>query len=223
MVEPYIPYSTQDINDDDVAAVTDVLTGRYITQGPAIERFEAALCEFCDVTDAIAVSSGTAGIHVALAALDVGPGSRVWTSPVTFVGTANAARMLGAEIGFVDIDPATGNIGTAALAERIDGAARDDTLPDVLIVVHYSGRPCDMAAIHAICDQHGIAIVEDAAHALGARHEDGRNVGHAHFSQACVFSFHPVKSITTGEGGLVTTRAAELAPRLRRGGVIHRH
>ncbi len=216
MTETYIPYSTQDIDDHDIAAVVSVLKSRFITQGPVIERFEAAVRDYCEVPHAVAASSGTAAIHIALAALDVGPQSRVWTAPVTFVGTANAARMLGAEVDFVDVDTATGNIDLAALAERLNDARQTDTLPDVLLVVHFTGRPCDMAAIEALCRPHDIAIIEDAAHALGARHGDGHNVGHAHVSAACVFSFHPVKSITTGEGGLVTTRSSIIASRLSR-------
>ena len=216
MTETYIPYSTQDIDDGDIAAVTEVLKSSFLTQGPAIERFESAISDYCQVPHAVAVSSGTAGIHIALAALDVGHKSRVWTSPITFVGTANAARMLGAEVSFVDIEPATGNIDTAALAEKLATAKRDNVLPHVLIVVHYTGRACDMAAIHALCQPHDISIIEDAAHALGAQHANGHKIGNSHLSQACVFSFHPVKSITTGEGGLVTTRCATLAKRLRR-------
>jgi len=216
MTEPYIPYSTQDIDDSDITAVTKVLKSPFITQGPAIERFEATIGDYCRVPHTIAVSSGTAGIHIALAALDIGSKSRVWTSPITFVGTANAARMLGAEVSFVDIEPATGNIDTAALTEKLTTARRDGSLPTVLVVVHYTGRACDMATIHALCQPHNIAIIEDAAHALGAQHGDGHNAGHSHVGQASVFSFHPVKSITTGEGGLVTTRSAALAKRLRR-------
>ncbi len=216
MTDVYIPYSTQDIDDDDIAAVTEVLKSRFVTQGPAIERFEKAIVDYCQVPHAVAVSSGTAGIHIALAALEVDRDSLVWTSPITFVGTANAARMLGAGVSFIDIDKATGNIDTAALAEKLDAARRDNILPDVLVVVHFAGRACDMETIHSMCRQHNIAIIEDAAHALGSQYDDSTNVGHSHFCDASVFSFHPVKAITTGEGGMVTTRRADLAKRLRR-------
>lgn len=216
MSEAFIPYSTQDIDDADIAAVVAAMKHPFITQGPAIERFETCVAGYCDAPHAVAVSSGTAGLHVAMAALDIGPRSRVWAPPITFVATTNVALLLGASVSFVDIDIATGNLDIPALEAKLAEARNDGALPDLLVVVHFAGRPCDMAAIHALCQPHGIAIVEDAAHALGARHDDGPNVGHAHFSQACVFSFHPVKSITTGEGGLVTTRNAALARRMRR-------
>ncbi|NNE21963.1 MAG: UDP-4-amino-4,6-dideoxy-N-acetyl-beta-L-altrosamine transaminase [Rhizobiales bacterium] len=216
MTDTYIPYSTQDICEADIEAVVAALKDPLITQGPAIGRFEKTIQDYCNVPHAVALSSATAGLHVAMAALDVGPGTRVWAPPMTFVGTTNAARMLGAEVSFVDVEAATGNISVSALQEKLAKAQRDNVLPHVLVVVHFAGRVCDMSAINNVCKPYNIAIIEDAAHALGAGHTGSIAVGHAHLSQACVFSFHPVKSITTGEGGLVTSRDAALADRMRR-------
>ena len=215
MTDKFIPYSTQDIDETDIEAVVAVLKDPFITQGPTVDRFEESVQRYCDVPHAVAVSSATAGLHVALAALGVGPGSRVWAPPITFVGTTNAALMLGADVDFVDIDASTINISTAALEEKLASAKTANKLPDVLMVVHFSGRSCDMAAIHALCEPLGISIIEDAAHAMGAQHVDGRTVGCCHHSDACVFSFHPVKPITTAEGGMITTRNADLAEKMR--------
>ena len=216
MTDPFIPYSTQDIDEADIEAVCAVLRSPFVTQGPAIERFETAIADYCQVPYAVAVSSGTAALHVMLAALDVGQGSLVWTSPITFAATANAARMLSAGVDFVDIDPMTGNLDPGALAKKLDTARRNDHLPDVLIAVHYTGRSADMAAIAGLCRAYDVTVIEDAAHALGARHADGAAVGSCHDSAACMFSLHPVKAITTGEGGVITTRDARLADRMNR-------
>ncbi len=215
MIKKFIPYSTQDINDDDIDAVIDVLRSRFVTQGPAIELFERKIADYCGVGHAVAVSSGTAGLHIALAALGIGPGSRVWTSPNSFVASANAARFLNAEVDFVDIDIETGNVSPSSFERKLDAAKKNGTLPDVFLPVHFAGRPCDMDAIQSLCTRHNVKIVEDAAHALGATYSGGGKVGCARHSDATVFSFHPVKSVTTGEGGIVTTTDEALARRLR--------
>jgi UDP-4-amino-4,6-dideoxy-N-acetyl-beta-L-altrosamine transaminase len=214
MIKKYIPYSTQDINDDDIDAVIDVLRSRFVTQGPAIERFERKIADYCGVEHAVAVSSGTAGLHIALAALGIGPGSRVWTSPNSFVASANAARYLNAEVDFVDIDIETGNVSLSSFERKLETARKNGTLPDLFLPVHYAGRPCDMDAIQSLCTRHNVKIVEDAAHALGAAYASGEKVGCARHSDATVFSFHPVKSLTTGEGGIVTTANEALARKL---------
>ena len=216
MNRKFIPYSTQDIDDEDIAAVVAVLKSDFVTQGPAVEQFEEEIANYCGARYAVAVSSATAGLHVALAALRITSGSRVWTSPNSFVASANAARFLGADVGFVDVEQSTGNIDVDDAARRLDRAAERGELPDVLIPVHFSGRPCDMSGLRNLCDKYGIRIVEDAAHALGGEYGTGDKVGSCTESSATVFSFHPVKSVTTGEGGVITTNDETLARELRR-------
>jgi UDP-4-amino-4,6-dideoxy-N-acetyl-beta-L-altrosamine transaminase len=205
-----IPYGRQTIDDDDIRAVVEVLRSDFLTQGPAVPRFEEAVAEYCSVPHAIAVNSATSALHIACLALGVGPGDRVWTSPNTFVASANCARYCGATVDFVDIDAKTYNMCSAALATKLEAAARSGTLPKVVIPVHFSGEPCDMAAIRALSERYGFRIIEDASHALGARYR-GSTIGDCRYSDICVFSFHPVKIITTAEGGLATTTSAELA------------
>lgn len=195
-----IPYARQLLDDDDVAAVVEVLRGDWLTQGPAVGAFEAALAEAVEAPHAVAFASGTAALHAALAVAGVGPGQRVLTSPLSFVASAACARYVGAEVGFVDIDPATLNLRPEAVGPC-----------DALVAVHYAGLPVDLAAL----PHRPRVVVEDAAHALGASTPDGP-VGSCARSDLCAFSFHPVKSITTGEGGAVTTRSPELADALRR-------
>lgn len=206
-----IPYSCQNITDDDVAAVTAVLRSPALTQGPSLPAFEAAFARVHDVAHAVAVSNATAGLHLACLALGVGSGSRVWTSPNSFLASANCALYCGAEIDFVDIDPLTRNMSVAALKAKLEQAG--DAKPDVVIPVDFSGLPCDMREIRALADQHGFRILQDASHATGARYL-GAPVGSA-YADATVFSFHAVKIVTTAEGGLVTTQDAALAQRLR--------
>ena len=215
MGRAFIPYSCQDVNDDDIQAVTDILRSSMITQGPAIEQFEADIAEYSGAPHVVAVASGTAALHSACAALGVQTGSRVWTSPNSFVASSNAALYLGAEVDFVDIDPATGNMDPGILEAKLEQAAATDTLPDVLIPVHFAGRPCDMQRISALCQRYSIRIIEDAAHALGASYACGKKVGSCAYSDATIFSFHPVKPITTGEGGAVVTNKAEVAEFVR--------
>lgn len=208
-----IPYSTQNITEDDLRAVRAVLTSGWLTQGPAVPRFEAEFAAVHGVEHAVAVSNATAGLHVACLALGVGPESRVWTSPNSFVASANCALYCGARIDFVDIDSRTRNMSIAALEHKLSEAAAAGALPNVLIPVDFAGLPCDLAPMRTLADRYGFRILEDASHAVGASYQ-GVPIGSVHADLA-VFSFHPVKIITTGEGGIVTTRDAELARRLR--------
>jgi UDP-4-amino-4,6-dideoxy-N-acetyl-beta-L-altrosamine transaminase len=208
-----IPYATQTIEEADLAAVREVLTSGWLTQGPAVPRFEAAFAAAHEVAHAIAVSSATAGLHIACLALGVGPGQLVWTSPNSFVASANCALYCGADVDFVDIDPHTRNMSTEALRLKLEQAEQLGRLPSVVIPVHFAGLPCDMAAIAALAQRYGFKILEDASHAVGTTYE-GRPIG-SHYAQASVFSFHPVKIITTGEGGMVTTQDPALARRLQ--------
>jgi UDP-4-amino-4,6-dideoxy-N-acetyl-beta-L-altrosamine transaminase len=205
-----IPYGRQTISDDDVRGVVEVLRSDFLTQGPVVPRFERAVADHCGVPHAVAVNSATSALHIACIALGVGPGDRVWTSPNTFVASANCARFCGASVDFVDIDPATYNISARALAAKLDVAARGGALPKVVIAVHFAGLPCDMAPISELARRYGFRVIEDASHAIGARYQDSV-VGDCRFSDITVFSFHPVKIITTAEGGMATTRAPELA------------
>ncbi len=210
---PFIPYSCQNVTEDDIAAVAAVLRSEYLTQGPAVPDFEAAFAARHDTAHAVAVSSATAGLHIACLALGVGPGSRVWTSPNSFLASANCALYCGASIDFVDIDPATRSMSVAALEAKLIAAAASDSLPAVLIPVDFAGLPCDLREMRALADRYGFRILEDASHATGASYL-GQPAG-CQFADATVFSFHAVKIVTTGEGGMVTTQDAALAQRLR--------
>jgi UDP-4-amino-4,6-dideoxy-N-acetyl-beta-L-altrosamine transaminase len=208
-----IPYSCQDINSDDIGAVNKVLSSRFITQGPAVEKFEAAFAAYHKVKHAVAVSSATAGLHIGCLALRVGLGSRVWTSPNSFLASANCALYCGATIDFVDIDPITKNISLPALKEKLEQAERNGNIPHLLIPVDFAGLPCDLKEIRELADHYGFRILEDASHATGASYL-GYPIG-SKWADLTVFSFHAVKIITTAEGGIVTTQDEELARRLR--------
>ena len=212
---PVLPYGRQDIDEDDIEAVTAVLRSDFLTQGPAVAAFEAALAERCAAPHAVAVNSATSALHLACLALDVGPGDEVWTTSITFVASANCARLCGAEVRFVDIDALTWNLCPDAL-ERELRAARDGgrALPKVVVAVHFAGEPCDMARIARLADEFGFRTIEDASHALAARFR-GLPVGACTHSDITVFSFHPVKIATSGEGGAALTRDAELDARMR--------
>jgi UDP-4-amino-4,6-dideoxy-N-acetyl-beta-L-altrosamine transaminase len=209
-----IPYGRQSIDDADVEAVVEVLRSDFLTQGPVVPRFEKAVASYCAAPYAVAVNSGTSALHIACLALDVGPGDRVWTSPNTFVASANCARYCGATVDFVDIDPVTYNMSPQALAAKLEQAETQGTLPKVVIPVHFAGTPCDMAAIHALAQRYGFRIIEDASHAIGARYGQTL-IGDCRYSDVAVFSFHPVKIITTAEGGLATTRSRDVARRMQ--------
>lgn len=209
----FIPYSCQEITDDDIAAVTAVLRSEYLTQGSAVPTFEAAFAARHLTAHAVAVSSATAGLHIACLALGVKSGSRVWTSPNSFLASANCALYAGASIDFVDIDPHTRNMSVPALKDKLTDAKQRGALPDVVIPVDFGGLPCDLKEMRALADEHGFRILEDASHATGASYL-GRPVGST-YADATVFSFHAVKIITTAEGGIVTTQNAKLAEQLR--------
>ncbi|WP_114970656.1 UDP-4-amino-4,6-dideoxy-N-acetyl-beta-L-altrosamine transaminase [Rhodoferax ferrireducens] len=209
----YIPYATQSINEDDLAAVREVLTSGWLTQGPAVPRFEQAFAALQGVAHAVAVSNATAGLHIACLALGAGPGKTVWTSPNSFVASSNCALYCGAGVDFVDIDPATRNMSGSALAAKLEQAERDGQLPAIVIPVHFAGLACDLTPMRALADRYGFKIIEDASHAVGASY-NGQPIG-SRYADASVFSFHPVKIVTTGEGGMVTTPDAALARQLQ--------
>lgn len=211
----YIPYGRQAISDDDIVAVVAVLQSDWLTQGPAIERFEAALTHATGAAHAIAMSNATAALHIACLALGAGPGDRIWTSPNSFVASANCALYCGASVDFVDIDPETLNISVVALADKLDRASRNGALPRIVIPVHFAGEPCDMAEIGALAKQYGFHVIEDASHAVGAQYGD-RMIGGCQHSDVTVFSFHPVKIVTTGEGGAAMTNDPALARAIAR-------
>lgn len=212
-----IPYSCQTIDETDIAAVVECLRAPFLTQGPRVVAFERAAAEWLGAAEAVAVANGTAALHLACQALDLGPGSLVWTSPNSFVASANAARYLGAEVDFVDIDLGTGCIDPASLERKLAKAKAEGGLPDALVAVHFAGHTLGFDRTAALCRRYGVRLIEDAAHAFGASYEgQDVKVGAHPLSKAAVFSFHPLKSITTGEGGLIVTGSKALADRLRR-------
>lgn len=209
----FIPYSRQQVTDDDIDAVVRVLRSDFLTQGEEVPAFEAAFADRHQVAHAVAVSNATAALHLACLAMDIGPGSLVWTSPNSFVASANCALYCGADVDFVDIDAASRNMSVAALAHKLEAAAAAGRLPQLLIPVDFAGLPCELREMRTLADRYGFRILQDASHATGASYL-GRPVGHAH-ADATVFSFHAVKVITTAEGGLVATQDAALAERVR--------
>jgi UDP-4-amino-4,6-dideoxy-N-acetyl-beta-L-altrosamine transaminase len=213
--DSYIPYGRQDIRPEDIDAVIDVLRSDWLTQGPEVARFEAAVAAYCNAGHAVAVNSATSALHIACLALGLGPGDLLWTSTNTFLASANCGRYCGAEVDFVDIDPRTYNMSVAALGEKLERAAAAGTLPKIVVPVHFAGQSCDMRAIHALAQRHGFRVIEDASHAVGGRYE-GEPIGSCRYSDVCVFSFHPVKIITSGEGGMALTQHRELADRMAR-------
>lgn len=209
-----IPYGRQDISQDDIDAVVAVLRSEFITQGPAVELFEQTIAAYCGAPHAVAVNSATSALHVACIALGLGPGDRLWTSPNTFLASANAGVYCGAEVDFVDIDPRTYNMSVEALRTKLERAARVGRLPRVVVPVHFAGQSCEMAPIGELARRYGFRVIEDASHAIGAAYR-GAPVGRCDFADIAVFSFHPVKIVTSGEGGVATTRDPELAGRMR--------
>ncbi|WP_017444750.1 UDP-4-amino-4,6-dideoxy-N-acetyl-beta-L-altrosamine transaminase [Gayadomonas joobiniege] len=204
-----IPYGKHQIENDDIEAVVDVLENQFITQGLQVPAFEEALTKYTGAAYALAVNSATSALHVACKALNVGPGDWVWTTPITFVATANAARFCGAQVDFVDIEPSSRNICAKALLKKLIQAEHAGTLPKVLIAVHFAGASCDMQTLKTLCDQYGVKLIEDACHALGGDYQNHK-IGSCRFSDFTIFSFHPVKSITTGEGGAVLSNSEAL-------------
>ncbi len=214
-----IPYGRQEITAADIDAVVAVLRSDFLTQGPAVPAFEQAVARYCGAAHAVAVNSATSALHLACLALGVSRGDTVWTSPISFVASANCARYCGAMVDFVDIDAHSGNMSVDSLGEKLQRAKATGSLPKVVIPVHLSGQPCDMAAIHALGQEYGFRIIEDASHAIGASYQN-QPIGNCRYSDIAVFSFHPVKIITTGEGGMAMTNNAELAEKM---GLLRSH
>lgn len=225
-----IPYGRQQVTEDDIAEVVKVLRSDRLTQGSVVPKFEAAIANYCGVNHGVAANSATAALHIACLALGVRQGDRVWTSAITFVASANCAVFCGASVDFIDIDPKTYNLSIDCLREKLIVAQAEGKLPKVLVAVHYAGQSCDMKAIRSLADQYGFYVIEDASHAIGAWYrtrydssakttrpglEGFEPVGNCRFSHIAVFSFHPVKIITTGEGGMAMTNIEELANKMR--------
>lgn len=209
-----IPYGRQDISTSDIQAVVDVLRSDFLTQGPAVQAFEKNVADYCRAEHAVAVNSATSALHIACLALGVSPGDIVWTTPITFVASANCALYCGASVDFVDIDPRTYNLSVSRLAEKLAQAEANGKLPKVVIPVHLCGQPCDMEGIYKLGQRYGFKIIEDASHAIGGKYR-GEVIGNCRYSDITVFSFHPVKIITTAEGGMALTNDVRLAKRMQ--------
>lgn len=205
-----IPYGRQEITQTDIDAVVATLRSDYLTQGPQVPAFEQAVAAHVGAAHAIAVNSATSALHIACLALDLDTGDWLWTSPITFVASANCALYCGAQVDFVDIDPRTYNLCPKALARKLAQAERDGCLPKIVVPVHLCGQPCNMAAIHALALRYGFKVIEDASHAIGGQYRD-EFIGNCRYSDITVFSFHPVKIITTAEGGMALTNDPKLA------------
>lgn len=218
-MDTMIPYGRQEITQADIDTVVAVLKSDYLTQGPMVPRFEEAVATYCGAAHALAVNSATSALHIACLALGLGPGDRLWTSPVTFVASANCGLYCGAQVDFVDIDPCTYNMCPQALERKLVEAERAGRLPKVVVPVHLCGQPCDMLAIHSLAQRFGFKIIEDASHAIGGRYR-GEPIGNCRYSDIAVFSFHPVKIITSAEGGMTLTNNAKLAERM---GLLRSH
>lgn len=208
-----IPYGRQQISQDDIDAVVAVLQSDFLTQGPQVPAFELALQQATGAQYALAVNSATSALHIACMALGLGAGDRLWTTPITFVASANCARYCGADVDFVDIDPVTYNLCPQQLEKKLKQAQKDGTLPKIVVPVHLCGYPCDMAAIYALSQEYGFHIIEDASHAIGGQYH-GKPIGNCRYSDITIFSFHPVKIVTTAEGGAALTNCPELAERM---------
>lgn len=209
-----IPYGRQDINQQDINAVIQVLQSDLLTQGPQVPAFEQALAEYVQAKYAVAVNSATSALHIACLALGLGPGDWLWTTPITFVASANCGLYCGAQVDFVDIDPHTYNLCPLKLEAKLIEAEKNGKLPKILVPVHLTGQPCDMQAIHALGQKYGFRIIEDASHAIGGKYRS-EPIGNCRYSDITVFSFHPVKIITTAEGGVAVTNSEELANRMQ--------
>lgn len=214
-----IPYGKQDIQQSDIDALVEVLTSDFLTQGPKVPAFESAVAQKVGAKHALAVNSATSALHIACLALGLGEGDWLWTTPVTFVASANCGLYCGAQVDFVDIDPDTYNISVDALREKLQKAAKENCLPKVLVVVHLCGQPCEMQVIKALADKYGVKVIEDASHAIGGKYQ-GEYIGSGRYSDITVFSFHPVKIITTAEGGMALTNSDELAGKM---GLLRSH
>lgn len=211
--QAFIPYGKQSIDTQDVYSVLTTLRSDFLTQGPKIPEFEQTVANYCGAKHAIAVNSATSALHIACLALDLGPGDSLWTTPITFVASANCGLYCGAQVDFVDIDPHTYNLCPDKLQQKLKTAIKNDKLPKIVIPVHMCGQPCDMQAIHALAQEYGFKIIEDASHAIGGRYQN-QPIGNCRYSDITIFSFHPVKIITTGEGGLALTNDPQLAEQM---------
>lgn len=214
-----IPYGRQEITQADIDAVIGVLQSDFLTQGPMVPRFEQAIADGCGAKYAVAVNSATSALHLSCLALGLGPGDRLWTTPITFVASANCGLYCGAQVDFVDIDSRTYNLCPQALERKLVAAETAGTLPKIVVAVHLCGQPCEMEAIHRLSQRFGFKIIEDASHAIGGKYQ-GEPIGNGHYSDITVFSFHPVKIITTAEGGMALTNDAELAEKM---GLLRSH
>ena len=210
-----IPYGRQEITEADIAEVEKVLRSDFLTQGPTVPKFEKSIANYCGASNAVAVNSATSALHIACLALGLKSGDYLWTSPNTFVASANCGRYCGANIDFVDIDPKTYNMSVDALSIKLEQAEKKKKLPKIVVPVHFAGQPCDMPAIHELSKRYGFKIIEDASHAVGASYNKIK-VGSCTHSDITVFSFHPVKIITTGEGGMALTNNEDFANRMLR-------
>lgn len=214
-----IPYARQSISDDDIKAVSDVLRSELLTQGPTVPAFEDAICKYTGANYGVAVNSATSALHVACLAVGLGKGDWLWTTPNTFVASANCALYCGASVDFVDIDPTTWTMSVSALEQKLLDAKKKKCLPKVVVPVHFCGLPCDMLAIHKLSKEYGFYVIEDASHALGGYYL-GKPVGSGAYSDITVFSFHPVKIITSGEGGMAMTNDKDLSVKM---GLLRSH
>lgn len=208
-----IPYGKQDINQADIDAVLQVLKSDFLTQGPMVPRFEQSVAKHVGANHALAVNSATSALHIACLALGLGEGDWLWTSPVTFVASANCGLYCGAKVDFVDIDPQTYNLCPLALKKKLEQAKQEGRLPSVVVAVHLCGQPCDMQTIDALAKEYSFKVIEDASHAIGGKYQ-GEFIGNCRYSDITVFSFHPVKIVTTAEGGMVVTNDARLAEKM---------
>ena len=209
-----IPYGKQSINQADIDSVINVLKSDFLTQGPQVPLFENKVAEYCDAKYGVAVNSATSALHIACLALQLGKGDYLWTSPNSFVASANCGLYCGAEVDFVDIDPLTYNLSSSKLEEKLIQAKKDNKLPKIIIPVHFSGQSCDMIKIHKLSKEYGFSIIEDASHAIGSKYLK-KPVGGCQYSDITIFSFHPVKIITTAEGGLATTNSTNLFEKMK--------
>lgn len=209
-----IPYGKQDLNEADIEAVVSVLKSDFITQGPKLPLFEQTVAKYCGTDHAVAVNSATSALHIACLSLGLKEGDSLWTSPNSFVASANCALYCGAQVDFVDIDPQTYNLCSKALEEKLIQAEAQNNLPKIVIPVHFAGQSCDMKRIHELAQEYGFKIIEDASHAIGGKYLD-KPIGNCLYSDITVFSFHPVKIVTTAEGGMALTNNAELAEKMQ--------
>lgn len=209
-----IPYGRQDITKKDIESVVEVLHSDFLTQGPVVPEFEEVVSEYCGVEYAVAVNSATSALHLACLALGLGEGDWLWTSPISFVASANCGLYCGAKIDFIDIDPKTYNLSPQELEKKLIKAEKEGRLPKIVIPVHFAGQSCEMEKIYQLSQKYGFKIIEDASHAIGGKYQD-KPIGNCQYSDITVFSFHPVKIITTGEGGMAVTNSAKLTEKMQ--------